>query len=96
MIVGGYSMHLYCENERTDGNHHRSNVDGNCYLSYWTPNTGYNDVKYEFTGETFMQCVRGARRYGWLIDVKERTAYCPFCNPKKKRAEARQRLMKGK
>lgn len=34
-----------------------------------------------FTGETFGQCARDARRKGWVIH-KDQTSTCPFCNRK--------------
>lgn len=53
MIVGCYSMDLYCENAHV------------------------------YTGETWGECVRDARRDGWKI-TPDRKAYCPNCSGKKK------------
>jgi len=33
----------------------------------------------QFTGETFAECAREARRDGWSIFRKTRTARCPDC-----------------
>lgn len=68
MIVGCYSVDLYCDNE------------GNCPKS-WSPETA------TYTGETEGECLRQARRHGWLITRAkhkgERKAYCPKCSNKK-------------
>lgn len=38
-----------------------------------------NDAKREFAGETFSDCAREARKAGWKIHRRTRTATCPQC-----------------
>ena len=44
----------------------------------------WNKFPDTFTGETWGQCVRQARRAGWRI-TRDRRAYCPECSGKKDR-----------
>lgn len=66
MEVGGYSMHLYCDNtdqKWPDGKH------------------GFEQFPEEFDAETRGQCVRAARQKGWLFK-KDGTHLCPKCSGK--------------
>ena len=70
MIVGGYSLDLYCENwavppdEVTDRCGHKCREDG----------------VDSFVGHNRAECVRAARRVGWRINFAKGTAYCPLCS----------------
>lgn len=73
MIVGGYSLNLYCDNV----NFHNSQ-----HLSIWGGNYHFRDgsiLANEFVGETFSECARHARKYGWKIDRKQGICVCPLC-----------------
>lgn len=64
MIVGGYTMDLYCDNGRPgDGTHPWS--------MYEKPT--------EFAGHNRAACVKQARDAGWIIDERNRRCYCPTC-----------------
>jgi hypothetical protein len=73
MIVGCYSMDLYCDKE-------------NCPVvadkdRYWS-------VQAQFTGRTERGCLREARQDGWRFKVidGDRKAYCPTCAKPTKKA----------
>ncbi len=43
-------------------------------------NHDFNDVfPHQYVGETFAECVKQAKKYGWKIHYKTRTATCPKC-----------------
>lgn len=63
MIVGGYSLHLYCDNEEACARRRK-------YLK-----TNHD----EFFGETASECRRKARQCGWKVDTMAGTALCPDC-----------------
>ncbi len=66
MIVGCYSMDLYCENAEAS-----STV---CRVGW-----GYHGPPV-YTGRTEAECIRQARGDGWLItNDRPRKAYCPKC-----------------
>jgi len=68
MIVGCYSLDLYCDNfdiaknQAEDRYGHR-----------------YNDFPHQFTGFSRAECVRNARRRGWIVNISGNKAYCPDC-----------------
>jgi hypothetical protein len=64
--AGCYSLHLYC-----DGGTQDSMPDG--------VHT-FDEFPHEFTGETFGECAGQARKRGWKIYRKTRTATCPKCS----------------
>lgn len=64
MIVGAYSLDLYCDNEK-----------------YKHP-FGY--MPHQYVGETYAECVREARRDGWLISNDRQKCLCPKCSGKRK------------
>jgi hypothetical protein len=71
MIVGCYTVHLYCDSETHEG-----------YLSEFgysvkTPD-GYKRVPHEFAGKNEAECLRQARDMGWRI-TRDRQTFCPFC-----------------
>lgn len=64
MIVGCYSIDLYCDSgkEKPYG-----------AAGHWSePDT--------FAGESFAECAREARKAGWKIDRKNGIAICPNCH----------------
>lgn len=65
MIVGCYTLHLYCDFER-DGKH--GGVE--TYKIGWPA---------EFTGKTESECLKEARKAGWRIFKAEGKAKCPRC-----------------
>ena len=73
MIAACYSMDLYCENAAKGGPH----VKGTC--PHW-----WSEFPHVYTGETWGECARQARRDGWKIARNRQLAYCPDCSGKKK------------
>lgn len=45
---------------------------------------GFSLVMGDYTGETFGECARSARKDGWVIRTAMRTATCPRCSKKLK------------
>ena len=69
MIVGGYSLDLYCENDEIS--HYL--LPSGIYL------VGNTEVKHQYAGNTFIECARQARKDGWKINTKNHTCICPVC-----------------
>lgn len=65
--ASGYSLNLYCDTENIDGFNKH----------------GWNEFPRTFTGETFNECAALARKEGWVIHRKTRTATCPKCAGRK-------------
>lgn len=65
MIVGGYSLHLYCD-----------------AAEWGDPPHTYSEFPHEFTGETYGECAKKARKRGWVLR-RDRTAVCPKCRNSK-------------
>jgi len=63
MIVGGYSLHLYCDGARHAELH---------------PNK-LGSLDAEFAGHDEADCNRQARRKGWRLNKQQGKAYCPAC-----------------
>lgn len=65
MIVGCYSMDLYCENR-----------DNKVCLD-----DRYVSVQFQATGRTERDCLKDARAFGWKFPIKDgmRLAFCPKC-----------------
>lgn len=40
----------------------------------------FQEFPHQYTGETFGECAREARRDGWIIRTRLRTATCPKCS----------------
>lgn len=75
MLVGCYSIHLYCTNAEKEKGEKTCNVG-------W----GY-DGPAEYTGETLNQCIKEARKDGWYISRNARgprITYCPDCAKKRR------------
>ena len=89
MIVGSYSLHLYCDNTKWHGDClHLHVVTENQKLT----NEGYRGGFAEYIGQTYGECVRYARKDGWVVAHDQSTAYCPRC---KKRRGAKQERNKA-
>ena len=67
MIVGGYTLDLYCDHPR------------HAEHSYAIKNETHPD---QYTGETGSECRAKARRRGWKLDLREGQAICPYCGEK--------------
>jgi len=63
MIVGCYTIDLYCD---TPG----------CQFSV-EQRTG--DKVAQYTGETYQECARKARKNGWQLSADRQVATCPAC-----------------
>ena len=74
MIVGCYSLDLYCDNfdlmkdQVEDSYGHR-----------------YDEFPHQFTGYSRPECVRNARHRGWIVNIPANKAYCPGCVKKHRR-----------
>lgn len=69
MIASGYDMHLYCENDDS-----QSDAPGRVYWSH-----PFEEGVEQFSGETWQQCAKRARRAGWIISPNRMYAFCPLC-----------------
>lgn len=68
MIIGGYTLHLYCD----------AFIAG----PPRDPIHGWGDFPHEYCGETRSECIANARCDGWLISKKRQL--CPKCSGKRK------------
>lgn len=68
MIVGGYSLHLYCDTDGCKNQNARPTQDS----------TGAA-APGEFNGDTKNECVKAARRRGWSLSFLTGRATCPDC-----------------
>lgn len=72
MLAGGYSLHLYCDNESArDVGHDAAAKPGE---------HRYDEFPHQFTAETGAQCRREAVRRRWLF-TRDGKHYCPRCRP---------------
>ena len=82
MIQAGYAMDLYCDNDEMHGfmgaKHvsHKSNVP----IGGRVRHGGYQD----YTGQTWGDCAKQARKDGWRISRDRQRAYCPRCGGPRK------------
>ena len=63
MIVGGYSLHLYCDN----------------VLHAFRHPDKVGSLDAEFAGHERADCRKDAKAKGWKLDFKKGTACCPKC-----------------
>jgi len=68
--VGAYTLDLYCDNEDAPVQKFGEPLNPRAHL--------YNEFPHNYVGQTLRECVKTARRDGWLIG-KERQL-CPKCN----------------
>lgn len=71
MIVGGYTLNLYCDCGRRSLDN-----DPSQRVPYQTP--GHDDKPGEYTGHTHNECVARARRDGWTFKQDGRVL-SPWC-----------------
>lgn len=50
------------------------------YCDHASEAHGFDEFPHTFTGETFGECARQARRRGWVFHKAARTATCPKCS----------------
>lgn len=79
MIVGGYSLHLYCDCEGHINDYERAQQAGR---QTWEQNS--HDIG-EFTGHSRAECVKAARSDGWVIDITSGRCKCPTCAKAKRK-----------
>ena len=70
VMVGGYTLDLYCDNPKCKNHIDKKN------LRYDGPD--------QFTGETFSQCKRKAKKGGWVFS-DDGTILCPRCAGRRER-----------
>lgn len=70
MIVGGYLLDLYCDNEDAPEQHYKAPYNPQAHQ--------FREFPHQYTGETRAECVRQARAEGWLIGKTRQL--CPKCN----------------
>lgn len=75
MIVGCYSMDLYCDGATCRGR--RLPVQGEAKYDG-------ERVRDQFTGPNLAYASRVARQAGWKLDHKGSRAWCPHCSTKAK------------
>lgn len=70
MIVGCYSLDLYCDNplETYFG-------QGATPIGFH----GFDEFPHQFIAETGENCRQQARKRGWKLDLQNHKAYCPRC-----------------
>lgn len=70
MIVGGYTLDLYCRYGRTSAGSGASDIH---HLK--TPESA------QFTGESFADCKKQAKRKGWRFVTRDghKDTICPSC-----------------
>jgi hypothetical protein len=67
MKVGGYTLDVYCDGERWQGD------------SGWKHANDY--MPQQFVGRTLASCIRQAKSAGWSCTGKR--DICPQCNPRR-------------
>lgn len=70
MIVSGYTLDLYCENREFKGLNGEYPYHRGEYIA--GPDATYFD-------ESRKNCWAAARKDGWKLNTKNRTAICPKC-----------------
>lgn len=76
MIVGCYTLDLYCSDPR-------------CTRKGPLAGDGGRGPLAQYTHELGAVCRRHARRAGWILRLREGTATCPTCAKRNKGSEAR-------
>lgn len=71
MIVGGYTLDLYCDEPGCPNGRSSYSSDG-MGRKPWT-----------FFSETGADCRKAARRDGWTLRLQDSTAWCPNHKPNK-------------
>lgn len=73
MIVGCYTLDLYCRywEDQPRG-----------VSAFCNTNFDWNHKIFQYTGRTRAECLREARKDGWLVNLKTRKCICPECREK--------------
>ena len=71
MIVGCYSLHLYCDNMTPTGGQF-----------YDIAGHRHDEFPHEFTNETRQGCFAQARARGWILNYRTDKSLCPKCSKK--------------
>lgn len=75
MIIGCYSLELYCDKAADETSIDGSNRDGI---------HEYKEFPSTFTGERRQDCEREARKMGWMINNETGICLCPKCSGKRR------------
>jgi len=76
MIVGAYTLDLYCDNKDK-----HAIIDNRTY--YFIPDTAqWIPIGNQFVGETYGECVKEARKEGWLVYRNIDKCLCKYCKGK--------------
>jgi hypothetical protein len=73
VIVGGYDLHLYCDNDPE-----RPWAPGDLHHYGEFPHQNFGSFEHGWQARAM------ARRLGWFLDLRRGRALCPKCNPKSK------------
>ena len=74
MLIGGYYIHLYCDNGESEKiYHHFHTSGGNSTLT-----VNGKEIPFEFSAQTKTGCMEQARRVGWVIG-SDGLVLCPMC-----------------
>jgi hypothetical protein len=76
MIVGAYTLELYCDNEEGNKTHMRVSSGDYGFILY----VKEKKINFQFVGKTFSDCAKQAIKYGWLVDKKNDHCLCPICH----------------
>lgn len=72
MIVSGYTMHLYCDDEKHEG--FQSSISGQKVRI----NGKWEQLQDEFAGKTEQDCRKQAKAIGWVF-LRGKRVICPIC-----------------
>ena len=75
MIVGGYTLDLYCDNVLGKEKNLFGGLNGDAHK--------YHEFPHNYGGETRQEAERAARKDGWTINNKAGTCLCPKCSGKR-------------
>jgi hypothetical protein len=73
MIVGGYTLDLYCDKKEN----HTILESSGYYLRQEIGDYIY--IGNQFVGETYGECVKEARGAGWLVNRSKNKCLCKYC-----------------
>ena len=79
MIIGAYSLHLYCNYAHPESFVTISNRNSDKFHVH-------GEFPHLYTAETYSQCTAMARKDGWIINRAQDRAICPKCSGKNKGA----------
>lgn len=64
---------------RDDPTCYASGYSLDLYCDHVNDRHGFDEFPHNFTGETFSECAKEARKRGWVFHTSKRTATCPKC-----------------